>query len=234
MRRLRLHVLHGIAALARRYRASEGRVVVVAPHPDDEVMGCGGLIQHLLIQGEDVHVVLLTGGESSHVGCCDVDPVMLKNVRRDLALSIGQHLGLRVENIHFLDYPDGGIVKSHRQTHELCTLIGSLDPKVVFVPHAAEGWPDHVNVARIVMSMVDEHVSIYEYCVWFWYYNVWAFRWSDARLLRLSKEECHKKRIAVDRYTTGLAPCGKPWSGVLPDVLLSGAKWNKELFFKIR
>ena len=49
------------------------RVLIVAPHPDDEVLGCAGLVQRLLSTGWQVDVVILSGGGRSHAGCCDID-----------------------------------------------------------------------------------------------------------------------------------------------------------------
>jgi hypothetical protein len=50
----------------------------------------------------------------------------------------------------------------------------------------------------------------------------------------MSRAQHQRKLQAVDDYVTPLAPCGKPWSGVLPKPFLKAAKWNKELYFKIK
>ncbi|WP_240051127.1 PIG-L deacetylase family protein, partial [Bacteroides salyersiae] len=44
-------------------------LLIIAPHPDDEVIGCAGLIQRSLNKGNNVYVIILTGGEASHNGC---------------------------------------------------------------------------------------------------------------------------------------------------------------------
>jgi hypothetical protein len=66
-----------------------------------------------------------------------------------------------------------------------------------------------------------------------WYYNVWDFRMKDAFLLRLSEKQHRIKQKAIEQYVTPTAPCGKPWSGVLPKPFLKATKWNKELYFKV-
>lgn len=62
------------------------KVLIVAPHPDDEIMGCSGLMQSLLKTGKEVFVVILTGGEGSHCGCCSISTSDLIKARRELAV----------------------------------------------------------------------------------------------------------------------------------------------------
>ena len=77
-------------------------------------------------------------------------------------------------------------------------------------------------------------IRLYEYCVWFWYYNTWKIDWKNAQLLNMTKEEHLKKKKAIDKYIYPKAPCGKPWSGTLPKIFIHANRWNKELYFKIR
>lgn len=211
-----------------------GPIIIVAPHPDDEVIGCGGLIQRLVKQGCDVHVVLMTGGEASHQNCCHISKDRIKDVRRSLCMDIDSRIGVDKSHIHLLDYPDGGIQVENEETEHLQALISSIKPDVLFVPHGGEGWPDHINTREIIRSVVKQNAIIYEYCVWMWYYNVWQLNWENARLLRMTREEHAKKLKAVNEYVTPQAPCGNPWSGVLPAVFLHANKWNKELFFECK
>lgn len=140
------------------------------------------------------------------------------------------------ENIHELNYPDGGISGENPQTDELKRLIGRLNPQTVFVPHWGEGWPDHIRTAEIVKSIVPAaDTAIYEYCVWMWYYNVWrGLDWKNAAVLKMTKAEHERKLRAMDAYIQPLAPCGNPWSGVLPPIFIRANQWNKELYFKVR
>ncbi len=76
-------------------------------------------------------------------------------------------------------------------------------------------------------------VTVYEYCVWMWYYNVRHLDWRNALTLKMTSEEHRRKLAAVDIYTKALAPCGKPWSGVLPPVFLRANRWHRELYFRV-
>lgn len=213
-----------------------GRTVIVAPHPDDEVIGCGGLIARLAAEGNAPHVIVMTGGGGSHRGCCATPQEDIIAARRALTRKALATLGVPEENLHELDFPDGGISADSPETGKLKALLGELRPETVLVPHWGEGWPDHVRTAEIVKSAVGATAaSVYEYCVWMWYYNVWrGLDWRNARRLRLSPEEHALKLRAVAEYVRPAAPCGKPWSGVLPRVFIEANSGRTELYFKVK
>lgn len=235
IRRIRIFLLRALLGNSVELVTSD-KVLIVAPHPDDEVLGCSGLIQRLLNEGKQVDVAILSGGGKSHAGCCEIDESTLIGSRRNLSRKAVEILGLPLENLHFLDYPDGSIVFDCPETDRLKKLIETLQPKVIFVPHKGEGWSDHLEAGRIVQKLVGEmaDVLLYEYCVWFWYYNVWNINRKNAYVLKMTKEEYFRKNEAIDAYIHPKAPCGNPWSGVLPSVFVWANRWRKELYFRIK
>ena len=177
------------------------RTVIIAPHPDDEVFGCAGLIQMLIDCGTPPHVIILTGGEGSHRGCCDIPAEQIIKERRALALKAAEALGLLSSHVCFLDYPDEHILMNHSETEKLRELLSCLSPNVVFLPHWGEGMDDHVNSAKIFKELMnDKKVSIYEYCVWMWYYNVWKLENKSARILKMSPSQHKRKLKAIEQY----------------------------------
>ena len=214
----------------------DGKSMVVAPHPDDEVLGCAGLVQRLLSAGRQVDVVILSGGGKSHAGCCGIDEAELIENRRQLSRRAAGIIGLPPERLHFLDYPDGSIAFDNAETGKLRQLMAELKPDAVFVPHRGEGWSDHLAAAEIARRLTEDGktVRLFEYCVWFWYYNTWNIDWQQARVLKMLPEENRIKQQAIDAYVKPLAPCGRPWSGVLPRVFVKACRWNRELYFEVR
>lgn len=211
------------------------KVLIVAPHPDDEVLGCSGLIQRLLSEGKRVDVAILSGGGKSHAGCCSIEESTLVESRRNLSRRAAKVLGLPLEHLYFLDYPDGSIAFDCAETEKLKTLIERLSPKAIFIPHKGEGWSDHLAVGEIVKNLIgkDSEIELYEYCVWFWYYNIWNIDWKNACVLKMNRQEHTVKNRAIDTYIQPVAPCGRPWSGVLPKVFVGANRWKKELYFEI-
>ncbi len=210
----------------------KGRVLIVAPHPDDEVIGCGGLIARLVEQGNAPQIIVMTGGEGSH-GKDNVDTAAIVKARRGLTRNALSILGVPESNLHELDFKDGGISAESEQIVRLKELIDAIQPDTVLVPHWGEGWSDHVTTAKIVKSLVPTNAQVWEYCVWMWYYQVWrGLDWTNAAALRLTPSEHDLKLKAVDAYIRPIAPDGKPWSGVLPKVFVEANTGNIELYFK--
>ena len=232
IRYLRVLIIH-LLCHGKVRKVNKEKILILAPHPDDEVLGCAGLIQQYK---DNAHVIILTGGGGSHRGCCQEDEGNIKDKRRKLAIKINDNLGLPKENLHLLDYKDGYIKEGNEiEYNKLSGFISQIKPQAIFFPKQdGEGWPDHIEAGNIVKKTCQElsiNPVMFEYCVWFWYYNVWRIDWKKAFTLKLTNEECKKKVKAIDDYTRPNAPCGKPWSGVLPQILINATKWNKELYF---
>lgn len=206
--------------------------LIIAPHPDDEVLGCGGLISRLVMSGNIPHILIMTGGESSHNGCCTISPDEVIEARRNLTFKSMTILGVPESNIHLFSYKDGRICFEDKETVRLADLLSLLNPDVVFVPHWGEGWPDHIQTRDIAIKLLPENVLIYEYCVWMWYYNVWDLDWKNSLRFRMTNTEHCQKLRAVNQYVAPLAPCGNPWSGVLPPIFLKANMGKNELYFR--
>ena len=233
--KFRLFILRRRAILSGNFKSlNVATTVIVAPHPDDEVFGCGGLVARMVGEGNFPHIVIMTGGEGSHCGCCNIPTDEIVAARRGLTRDALARLGVPQENIHELDFPDGGISSSDCRVKHLVTLMQRLNPQSVFVPHRGEGWNDHVKTAEIVKSILPVDTEVWEYCVWMWYYNVWSLDWKNARVLHMTENEYELKLRAMDAYVKPLAHCGNPWSGVLPKLFIDANSWNKELYFRSR
>ena len=153
IRRIRVIFLHLLSHRSTSLDIKD-KVLVVAPHPDDEVLGCSGLIQRLLSEGKRVDVVILSGGGKSHAGCCCIEESTLVESRRNLSRRAAKVLGLPLEHLYFLDYPDGSIAFDCAETEKLKTLIDRLSPTTVFIPHKGEGWSDHLAAGEIVKNLI--------------------------------------------------------------------------------
>ena len=152
--------------------------------------------------------------------------------------------GLSKEYIHFMDYPDGGVQYNNNNTKELECVLSGIEKSVagknvaVFYPHSVgEGWSDHLCTSEIVRQLcisIIPNAKQYEYCVWFWFYNCWKIDWKSAFTHIMSRQEYNTKLKAINSYIEPKAPCGNPWSGVLPPVFLWANKGNRELFFRVK
>lgn len=116
------------------------RVLVLAPHPDDEVLGVGGTIAKLVAGGEEVVVAIVTRAGP---------PVFTEDVartgRREAAAA---HAVLGVKESRFLDFPAAGLdTVAHRDLNAgLLELFADVRPEVVFVPFEGDLHRDHREV----------------------------------------------------------------------------------------
>jgi LmbE family N-acetylglucosaminyl deacetylase len=105
---------------------SGDRVLVVAPHPDDETLGCGGVIQEAAARGAEVHVVLMTNGDASELAVIlgerelRLTPeafIELGRKRQQESLRALTGLGVPASHIHFLGFPNNGLTALWRPEH---------------------------------------------------------------------------------------------------------------------
>ncbi|MGD9494832.1 MAG: PIG-L deacetylase family protein [Armatimonadota bacterium] len=94
------------------------RVLVVAPHPDDEALGCAGVIRRAVTSGAQVHVALLTNGDASELALIFAEKAprrtaseyrRLGEIRQRESLNALASLGVPNSHIFFLGYPNNGL-----------------------------------------------------------------------------------------------------------------------------
>ena len=214
------------------------RVLVISPHPDDEVFGCGGLMQSLIQSGRHVELIILSKGEAVHKHCCPDDEERIVRTRAELTDRANGILCVDSKFIHRLDFPDGGfasVKNMPNMLNELDELIKEIAPTEVFIPHPYENSPDHVAATEIIEDILkDTSIPIYHYCVWTWYhmpiYKILKLKYKNARLLHVANREAKNK--SIDVYINNQAKCGVSYSGDLPKPFIYAFRWKYELFFK--
>lgn len=136
-------------------RPRSGRVLIVAPHADDDVIGPGGTLALHADAGDPVHVLVMFDGRAG-----DPDgrhePEDYVRRRRAEARAGGAHLGL--SEYTFWDYPEGhephdnDIVAASRR---FAAFAHGLSPDVVYAPWVGEYHIDHNTAARVVRIGLD-------------------------------------------------------------------------------
>lgn len=115
------------------------KVLVVAPHPDDESIGCGGSLCLHAARGDTITVVFLTSGE---LGLEDLPPEEARRVREAEAAAAAEILG--VAELRFLRQPDWFLVDAIDAVASLLAREVELAaPSLIYRPHPGEWHPDH-------------------------------------------------------------------------------------------
>jgi len=139
----------------------KGRVVVFAPHPDDETLGCGGTIAKKLAEGYEVIIVVMTDGRFLLLKSFGIDddpsPEHVKDIRRGEVLRATKILGVPEKNVIFLDFVDGTLGENEEAAEEKVTeVLEKYAPSEVYFPFERDAHPDHQAANRIVRRAVEK------------------------------------------------------------------------------
>ena len=151
------------------------RVVVFAPHQDDETLGCGGTIIRKIQLGSQVWVVYMTDGSrtnNNHIyQYLPTDKLI--EMRRLEALQACAVLGVAKERVSFLGYEDSTLC-SHiaSATQKVREIVSDIRPTSIYIPYLNDGHPDHETTGEIAINAlmaIHQEVDVYEYPAWFWH-----------------------------------------------------------------
>lgn len=123
-------------------------VLVIAPHPDDEIIGCGGTVGLRVERGERVAVAFLTSGE---LGLKQFPAAKACRIREREAKLAAKILGLGP--LFFLRQPDWTLGDHAASAGEaLSEVLNREKPRVIYLPHPNDGHPDHRAALPIVRA----------------------------------------------------------------------------------
>jgi LmbE family N-acetylglucosaminyl deacetylase len=135
----------------------KNKVLILAPHPDDEVLGCGGTIHKLVKKGVEVFVAILTNASKT-------DPLKyteekLLNVRNEARNACGF---LGVKEIFFEDFPAPALDQypSYKMAEAISNIIKKIEPDTLYIPFRGDIHNDHKAVFDAAM-VASRPVGIY-------------------------------------------------------------------------
>lgn len=151
-------------------------VLVLAPHPDDEVAGCGGTLCRHIQQGARVTVAYMTDGRLGSLRLQGNDllgdereafQAELIRIRKTEAAAAARILG--ITELIFLDFRDGELRVSRETIGRVADLLAANRPEVVYLPFPADRHRDHVETARIFSAAASpsgDSCEVYAYELW--------------------------------------------------------------------
>jgi len=146
--------------------AGDRRIVVIAPHPDDETLGCGSLIASAVGRRIPVGVVALTDGDGSHPGSQAWPPAALGRLRAGEMRRALARLGAGGVAVRRLGWGDGRVVADARVGHLRRQLV-ALRAGVVLVTSDADHHLDHRAAARLAAAAARSlGLPLIHYAVW--------------------------------------------------------------------
>ncbi len=149
--------------------AGRRRLVVVAPHPDDETLGCGTLLHAAAAAGVDCSVVCMTDGSASHPHSRKWPAPLLAALRRQELAAAVARLGVRAE-IVWMGYPDTGLPCSGPAFEQAVERLSVSLPRDALVAGTWAGDPhvDHVRSSAILdaVAAVRPDLATLAYPIW--------------------------------------------------------------------
>jgi LmbE family N-acetylglucosaminyl deacetylase len=202
--------------------APAGKCLVLAPHPDDDIFGCGGIVSKANKNTQYVTTVYLTNG---------------KNVTRKREAEQASKI-LGTTNTSFLDYSDGNLAAESKSIEMIKKIIEGSKPNIIFVPSLSDPHPDHNTTCEILakaLKSIDYAGEIWQYEVW---QPLYANRLVTIDSVITQKTEAitaHKSQLedrsyleailGLNKYRAGMYSAGKYAEGFFAS--------NKELYLKL-
>jgi LmbE family N-acetylglucosaminyl deacetylase len=229
--------------------------LIVAPHPDDETLGCGALLARLTEAGTPVEVAIVTDGRGSHVSQA-ITPDVLAAVRATECVEACRLLGIDSTRVHQFGIEEGSLAASSTDVvARLVELIDASQSTDVFVPSSLDWHDDHVAVNKAASHAVAQRprVRLFEYPVWFWAEGPWLVRqgaslprrlWAFVAdplvtlgtlrpvVIRPGRRHLEAKRAALHAYRSQVSSLtGEQDWATLDETFLDDFLGSAELFF---
>lgn len=173
------------------------RILVLAPHPDDDVFGCGGTLKKIADGGGNITVAYFCDGSGGGTAA----------VRKEEAKKSAEILGIQKPARHasqlagvaggqvFFGYPDGKLASGTSVIKALSDLIKDINPDIIFVPSFLDNHPDH----RVVNEILINVLSAGKFNGEIWAYEVWTTIFPN-RIVNISSAiEDKKKAMAAHK-----------------------------------
>ena len=178
-------------------------VMVLAPHMDDETIGCGGTLIKHVEDGTKVHVVFMTDGAAGFKkGNSDESSNENKivSIRRQEAVKACEHLS--IYSLDYLDLPDSKVEVTDDAIDKLSNLFEKYKPDLIYLPFLTDTHHDHWLTNDILMAMLKKLPGLKKglmCCA----YEVWNPIYPNS-IVDISKQ-MDKKMLALQEYKSQLA-----------------------------
>jgi LmbE family N-acetylglucosaminyl deacetylase len=221
--------------------ASTDRVLVLAPHPDDESLGAGGLLAHLASVGGLARVIFATNGDNApwiqrvaerRWRISESDRQRFGARRRAEAVAALEALGFSAEDALFFDRQDQGLTADLMRGDELVVELLARElmswrPTLLVAPSMRDLHPDHSALAVFAQLAIDRAASaaapprVVTYLV----HGLKQWR-AGSSIVRLTREEQARKRAAILCHASQLAVHRRAYVGMAREIEVFAEGWD--------
>lgn len=223
------------------------RCLVIAPHPDDESLGCGGLLALLRKGGTAISVIFTTDGSMSHPKAKIYTDSQRAEIREQEALNALKVLGIAARDVYFLRGKDSALPTRHekgfeRYSLQISSILEMAQPDLLLIPYALDPHRDHRASSQMAMHALSNSHS----AILVWEYLIWLYELGereDIAPLLENRSLCYcplpewartQKRDAIAQHTSQLLPgyFDDPEGFILTPKVLAYFDTDREYFLK--
>jgi len=229
--------------------------LVIAPHPDDETLGCGATIARKRAAGTPVRVVIVADGRYAQRASTRISPEQLASLRAEEARAACKELGVDSADVFQLGYEDNHVAQHEDElVEDLLAHLAAAMPGEVLVVSDLDHHPDHRAVNRAAQRALrrwNRGPIVREFAVWSWIDGPWleqrsrtpggravhlvaqparALARGRAVAVRTGRFATAKRAALAAHATQTSAFTDEPEWGVMDDTMLSVFPRHVELF----
>jgi N-acetylglucosamine malate deacetylase 1 len=181
-------------------------VLVLAPHPDDDVFGCGGtIIKHIRL-GHKVSIAYLCQGDK---GVAHLGTLAASKIRKQEAINAASILGLSHEHLFFMDNFDHELNDSPKVIDSVNTIIRQCTPNIIYLPSFIDQHVDHIAANAIISRCGLGDIWIAGYEVWTPQLPNRIVDISDVMEIKIEAMKAHSSQIAMLNYCDAITSLNK-------------------------
>jgi LmbE family N-acetylglucosaminyl deacetylase len=141
-------------------------IIVLSPHFDDDVIGCGGTLHKHILDRDKVTIIYFTDGKAGDPDFDDKE--LLQKTRKQEAITATKILG--IENLIFLDEPETKLKSNKNLIYKLSDIFNQIKPNLVYLPWFLDNHIDHFQLNKIFLKL-SKNISLdFNICA----YEVWT------------------------------------------------------------
>ncbi len=187
------------------------KILVIAPHADDEVLGCGATMAKVYANGDEVYVLICT---NASVGAPELfSAELIKQIRTE---AVNAHRLIGVKETIFLEFPAPALDQfpRYKMSNEISAIIKKIGADTVYIPHRGDCHKDHTIIHECAMvacrplaNCSVKHVYAYEtLSETEWGEPVAADFFVPVKYITFTNEEFQKKLDAMSCFKSQLYP----------------------------
>lgn len=196
--------------IASHTKQSHKNILILSPHPDDDVFGCGGTIIKHIKNGDKVNISYFCDG--SHGTRDGKRDLSLIKTRQQETKKSAQTMGLDKNNLIFLDYEDGKLSDNKKTIDKLSQLIQKIKPQIIYLPSILDDNPDHRAVNKIFYKTLEQPLSDFMIAM----YEIWTpilpnriINITSVVDIKTKAMQTHKSQLACRDYDQAILALNK-------------------------